>query len=520
MHRVQELIRLHRLGTCTRAIARQLGMGRDTVRTYLRRLRAAGLLDGDAAALPELELLGDALRRLAPSRVPPQQASSLESWLPRIRELFLRRAGPQAIFDRLRLEVPDFPGSLSAIKRACVRLRREAGPKAEDVAIPVETLPGEIAQVDFGYAGLVFDPEQGVQRRAWLFVMVLGYSRHQFVDVAFDQKVATWIDLHIRAFQAFGGVPEVIVPDNLKSAVIRCAFSADTAPALNRSYRELARYYDFRIDPTPPRAPRKKGKVESGVKYVKGNFLPTCGARDVLGMRQELVRWVAEIAGNRIHGTTKLRPLEVFEAEERAALKPLPARPYDRVIWKRARLHSDAHAQIDGGFYSAPWRHLHQDLWARCTTSTVALYRDDVLLHSHRRVGRGERSTIETHLPEHRANLRHRSRTYWEAKAAEIGDHTLALVRDIFDSDDVLSHLRSVQAIVNHLTPFPSARAEAACRRARYFGNLTYGAIKGILRSGLDLEPLPGEEKRDWMKSGRHARSGAELAGSHQGGLA
>lgn len=123
------------------------------------------------------------------------------------------------------------------------------------MSIPVETLPGKFAQVDFGYVGKTYDPERGVRRKAW--AMTLGFSRRPFAWLTFDQKVETWLICHILAFEYFGGVPETIVPDNLKSAVIRCAFGVDDNDdaALNRIYHELARYYDFTVDPTPPRAP-------------------------------------------------------------------------------------------------------------------------------------------------------------------------------------------------------------------------------------------------------------------------
>lgn len=300
--------------------------------------------------------------------------------------------------------------------------------------------------------------------------------------------------------------------------MIRAAFGVDDDAVLNRSYRELARYYGFRIDPTPPRAPQKKGKVESGVKYLNGNFTVTCEATDVTVVRRELQRWIVEIAGKRIHGTTGRRPIEVFEAEERRALRALPERAYERMIWKSVKLHTDAHVQIEGAFYSAPWRLLHQDLWALCSKTSITLYHGDELLYQHRRVGRGQRSTVEAHLPEHRVALRHRSRSYWEERAAEIGSETIAFVKDIFDSDDVLLKLRAVQAIVQHLQPFPPARAEAACRRARHFGSYTYAALKKILCDGLDLEPLEGTPPQAWMTEGRYARSGAEIARPHQQG--
>jgi len=304
--------------------------------------------------------------------------------------------------DWLRLHEPEYDGHLSAIKRLCRRLDKEEGPKPTDVAIPVETAPGEVAQVDFVYAGKRYDPERGVLRKTWLFVMTLGFSRHMYCELVFDQKIETWVRLHVQAFEYLGGVPRVIVPDNLKAAVIRAAFGIDAEPVLNRTYRELARHFDFRIDPTPPRSPEKKGKVENGGKYVKRNFLKTLDSVDIHVDRKELRRWLEEIAARRKHGTTSRLPIELFEEEERAALKALPRTRYEIVIWKKATLHRDSHVQIDGAFYSAPWRFLHRELWVRCTPHSVAIHHEDEHLWTHGRVPRGKRSTVETHLPEHR----------------------------------------------------------------------------------------------------------------------
>lgn len=505
MHRLQDLIRLHRQGEGSRVIARQLRMGRDTIRHYLRALRAAELLEGKPDELPELEVLRGALAAQMPPRPPAKQVSTLEGWREVIETMHRRGAGPRAIFDRLRLEQPDFPGSLSALKRLCARLGRERGVKPEDVAIPVETEPGAIAQVDFTFVGKLYDPDQGVLRKGWLFLMTLGHSRHMYCQLVFDQKVATWVRLHVEAFEHFGGVPRVIVPDNLKAAVIRAAFAADDDPAIQRTYRELARHYGFQVDPAPPRSPEKKGKVESNAKYVKGNFLAPRALEDIVQARAELQRWVREIAGQRIHGTTGRRPAEVFEAEERAALLPLPASRYEIVLWKRAQLHRDCHVQIDGGFYSAPWRLIGTDLWARCTRASVALYHGDEHLWTHGRVGRGRRSTVEGHLPEGRRDLRHRSAAHWLERAKAIGPETLLLVEEVFASDDVLSKLRAVQAIVTHLGKHPADRAEAAARRARHYDCRSYVALKNILRTGLDLEPLEQVSRR-WSKGSRFAR--------------
>ena len=341
--------------------------------------------------------------------------------------------------------------------------------------------------------------------------MTLGFSRHMYVDLVFDQKIETWCALHIRAFEYFGGVPRVIVPDNLKSAVIRATFGVDDDAVLNRTYRELARHYGFQIDPTPPRAPEKKGKVERSGGYVKRSFLQTWESVDIAEDRRQLLRWNEEIAAVRRHGTTQRQPIELFCELEREALLPLARTRWERVLWKKARLHTDSHVQIDYAFYSAPWRFLNQDLWVRCTKHSIAIFHEDEHLWTHARVGRGKRSTVEEHLPEHRRDVRHRSRKHWIGRATSIGPEVVKLAEAVFDSDDVLYQLRKVQAIVRYLEGFPRERAQAAAKRALHFGCLEYRGIKSILTKGLDLEPLPGDqEERAWSRGSRFARNPTE----------
>ncbi len=120
---------------------------------------------------------------------------------------------------------------------------------------------------------------------------------------------------------------------------------------------------------------------------------------DVHQDQQALRRWLAEVADRRSHGTTARPPIELFEEQERAALLALPKSRFEIVIWKHARLHTDSHVQIDGAFYSAPWRFLHQELWVRCTRTSVAVFHEDVHVWTHARVPRGGRSTVNEHLP-------------------------------------------------------------------------------------------------------------------------
>lgn len=220
MHRLQELLRLHRMGTGRREVARLLAMSPNTERVYRHALEKAGLLAGDPTAVPDLEILQSVVREYHPPRVAPQQLSTVDAWLTSIRTMWQRGNHPQAIYDRLRLDDPDFTGSLSAVKRVCLRLKRERGVTAEDVVIPVDTDAGDVAQVDFGYVGKLYDPDDGRMRKAWVFVMTLGYSRHLFARVVFDQRTETWLRLHIEAFHWFGGVPHVIVPDYVPGHVI------------------------------------------------------------------------------------------------------------------------------------------------------------------------------------------------------------------------------------------------------------------------------------------------------------
>lgn len=334
MYRLVELVRLHRMGKGVREVARLLAMGPNTERRYRQALEQAGLLRGSPAELPTLEELKAGVLAHCPPKAARQQQSSVADWLKDIDGLVRKGLKPKAIYDRLRLERPDFDGQIGAIKRMYKRLRRAHGVQSGDVAIVVETEPGAVAQVDFGYAGRLLDGE-GRLRKAWVFVMVLEHSRHMFAKVVFDQRSETWLQLHVDAFRALGGVPKTVVPDNLKAAVIRTAFGADAEVGLNRSYRELAQHYGFIVEPTPPRSPEKKGKVEAGVKYVKRNALAGREGERADEVNKMLVRWVTEIAGARQHGTTGRKPLEVFNAEEKPALMALPKAAFEMVTWKR-----------------------------------------------------------------------------------------------------------------------------------------------------------------------------------------
>jgi len=170
-----------------------------------------------------------------------------------------------AIWLRLQ-ENYGYKGGYSSVRRFVHRLK----PEEPEAFVRVHSEPGEDMQVDFGSVGQLYDPATKRIRTAYVFVATLGYSRHQYAELVFDQKVTTWIALHKRTFEYFGGVPQRVIPDNLKAAVLK-ALVHD--PILGEGYRRMALYYGFLISPTIPHTPRHKGKVESGVHYVQRNFM-------------------------------------------------------------------------------------------------------------------------------------------------------------------------------------------------------------------------------------------------------
>jgi transposase len=252
-----------------------------------------------------------------------------------VAELLRQGVEIAAIYCRLQ-EEKQYTGSYSAVYRFARKLK----PVRPEVTVRVETKPGEEVQVDFGYAGMMIDPETGQLRKTWVFVLTLSWSRHQYVEFVFDQKVETWLRLHRNAFAFLGGVPERVVIDNLKAGIAKSCWHE---PQAQHAYRECAEHYNFLISPCRPRTPQHKGKVEKGgVHYVKRNFLGGRQATTITQANRDVLRWVQTTAGQRIHGTTKERPLDRFETEK-AVLRPLPPTPYDLTVWKQVKLHRDCH---------------------------------------------------------------------------------------------------------------------------------------------------------------------------------
>jgi len=296
--------------------------------------------------------------------------------------------------------------------------------------------------------------------------MLLGYSRHMFAKIVFDQTTQTWLQCHLDAFAFFGGVPRVVVPDNLKAAVIRRAFGREHNTELNRSYRHLARQLGFVVDPTPPRSPQKKGKVERSVSYVKSNFFATVSTTSAVEAQHQLRKWVLDIAGRRIHGTTGQVPLDQFEQVEKATLGSFRPGSFELLTWHKATVHKDFHVQFQGRFYSVPWSLVGQRVWLCVGRHTVAIYHEDLVVALHDRHGQELFSTLESHVPEIRERHRHRDPAWWQRRAAELDESIGQYIKAVFEAAQPLSVVDRVAGMMSLLEAAPLEQAQEACERA------------------------------------------------------
>jgi transposase len=505
MNHLRELIYRLRAGESQRRIARDLGTSRTTVSKYQAWAEARGYLDA-SRPLPDDATLAAAWGE---SPKPPSTESSVEPYREVVQAWVDQGVEMVAIWQHLQDDYR-YPGSYSSVRRFVNQLH----PCEPDAFVRVHTAPGEEAQVDFGGVGHLYDPSSGRLRRAYVFVATLCYSRHQYAEFVFDQKVPTWIGLHRRAFESWGGVPQRIVLDNLKAAVVKVLVHD---PILGEAYRRMAQHYGFLISPTRPYTARHKGKVENGVHYVQRNFMAGRQFLDIQTANQHLRTWVAERAGTREHGTTHQPPLYLFDEYEQAALLPLPAQPFTLREVKPVTVHPDCHVSIDKSYYSVSYVYVGHTLDAYVGEQVVEIYHGLDLVATHERSQQpGEWHTRLEHYPEHKAAYLERTPTYCRQVAARLGSATHQVVETLL-GDRPLYRLRSVQAILRLEETVGSERLEAACARALYFGDPSYRRVKAILNAALDREPLP--ELAPPMLVQRHvfARSGGEFFASGEG---
>lgn len=483
---VHTLLRRLRAGESNHAIARTMQISRNTVRKYRNWFTAENLLTGP---LPDLAELHQRLQATFGDGQPPQNRSSLEAYRAEIQTMLDRGLSPRLIFQQLS-ERPAFTASESAVYRLCHTLKAAQPP---EVFVRLETPPGEVAQVDFGDIGKLFDPVSQTLRRAYAFVMILAWSRHMFVEFVFDQTITTWLLCHQHAFEFFDGVPQRIVLDNLKAAVLK-AYTQDHDPEVTRAYAECAEHYGFLIDPCLPRRPEHKGKVErGGVGYVQQSFVPLLEPQTALPeANRRIQQWVLGRAGLRTHGTTHEVPLTRFAQTEQAALLPLPHTAYDPAVWKQVKLHRDGHVVFQRAFYSAPCRFVGQWLWLRAGLREIRLFSKEFeLLTTHSRATHaGQRVTHLDHLPPEKVRGLVATRETCHVQAEAIGPATSQVVTELLDSRPV-DKFRTALRVLQLAETYTPLRLEAACVRGLAFGDVQFVTLKRILADRLDELVLP-----------------------------
>lgn len=238
--------------------------------------------------------------------------------------------------------------------------------------------------------------------------------------------------------------------------------------------------------PAPPRDPKKKGRVEAGVKYIKHAFLPIREFRDIADANRQLADWVMGEAGNRIHGSTRRRPLDLFAETEQALMTPLPDVPVQLAVWAKVKVHGNAHVTFEKNFYSVPFRLIRQALWLKATDTTVQVFLDHALVAVHCRLrGEARYSTLDEHMPPEALAYKLQDPQWCRKNAEVIGPSCLEVVNRLF-SHRVLDNLRAAQGIVRLGSRYGKVRLEAACTRALSFDSPKYRTVKTILERGQD----------------------------------
>jgi transposase len=480
MRKVREVLRLkHALGASEREIAVSVGVSRSTIGEYLRRAAVIGITWPVPAGMDDTEL---ERRLFTPASFEEHPERPLPDWNHTHKELKRRGVTLLLLWEEYRAEHADGYG----YSRFCDLYgdwRKTISPTMRQTHGAAEKL-----FVDFaGDMAAVFDAATGEERRAQIFVAVLGASNYTFAQARWTQGLPDWIGAHVDAMSAIGGVPKAIVCDNLKAGVTAaCRYE----PGINRTYQEFAEHYDTAILPTRPRKPRDKAKVEGAVLIIERYVLARLRNRRFFSL-VELNAAIREIVADlnaKIMRKLGVSRNELLAQIDRPALKPLPTAPYQYAEWKRCRVAPDYHVEIADHYYSVPSRLIREEVEARITDTTVEiLYKGTRVVSHARSFVRHRHTTTPEHMPSS-----HRRYAAWTPsrmmrEAGKIGPATIALVEAIMKAKPHPEQgFRACLGILRLARSYGSARLEAACRRGNDIGSTSYGSIKSILQHGLD----------------------------------
>ena len=485
MRKIREVLRLSLGGKLSpRSVAQSCGIGRTTVREYLERTRRAGLSWPLPEGLSDSEL--EALL-FSPVVSPTDAARPLADWKLIHAERQRRAVTLFLLWEEYKAVHPDG----YEYSRFCDLYREWAG------TLPVwmrqEHKAGEKLFVD--YAGMtmpVMDRETGEVRQAQIFVATLGASHYTYAEATWTQTLPEFIASNVRALEFIGGVPSLVVPDNLSSAVSHaCRYDPDANPA----YAEWAAFYGTAIMPARVRRPRDKSPVESGVKGVEQRILAKLRNRTFFSLTElNQAISILLVQYNR-------RPFQQLEGSRRSqfdqldkpALKPLPAARYEYAEWEKARVNLDYHVCADDHYYSVPYRLVKEEVHVRLTVMSIEVFHNGLRVASHMRSHKKHHHTTKNeHMPEG-----HRAYAEWTPDrvvrwVGRAGEATAEVAQRIIASRPHPEQgFRACMGVKRLGETYGIDRLEAACQRALAIQSPSYKSVKSILENGLDRKPLP-----------------------------
>lgn len=507
---ISEVIRQWQAGGSIRGIARMTGLARSTVQKYVHCARRCGL---EQSGLPptEEQLIALVRRGVAGPRQPEKHIEeTLAPWADRIQQwlqherLLLTRV--QALLAQQGCVIP-----YTSLRRFV--FRRGWSARSRTTVRMADTRPGQVAEMDFGRMGLVWDPESDRRRVAWALTIVLVYSRHSFVWPLFQQQLGDLIEGLEAAWAFFKGIPHYLVMDNFPAAV---AGPDSLNPRLTRGFLEYAQYRGFITDPARVRHPQDKPHVENGVRYVRERLFKGGDFSGLADLRMQARRWCLEVAGQRVHGTTCRLPLVVFQEEEQASLLTYDGEPYDVPGWVNATVHLDYHVSFRYALYSAPYSSCPPgtEVEVRGDSKLVRIYHRGMLAKVHPRQPRGGRSTDYNDYPPERTTYTMRAPDRIRRQAVQLGQSIGAFADSLFSGPLPWAKLRQGLKLLRLAERYTPERLDAACSRALAVDLIDVRRVERILVEALEQEAMPVPAGPDTAPAppGRFARPGSVFA--------
>jgi transposase len=490
MRKVKEVLRLKfDAELSNRQIAQSCSMGHSTVGEYIRRFRQASL----SWPLPE-DIDDNHLEQLLFPK--PQLGSSHIRPVPDCayvhRELRRKGVTLMLLWQEYKQQHPQG----YQYSQFCDLYRRWT--KSIDTVMRQHHVAGEKMFVD--YAGMtvaIYDLQTAKMREAQIFVAVLGASNYCYAEATWTQSLADWIGAHTRAFAFFGGVPQVLVPDNLKAGVKKASFYE---PDINPTYLDLANHYDTVVIPTRVGRPKDKAKVETGVQIVERWILARLRDRKFFSLHQlnQAIAKLLEDLNNRPFQKLPGSRSSAFESMDRPALNPLPSQAYQFAEWKIATVNVDYHIEVQRHYYSVPHTLIKKKIDVRITNNTIECFYKNKRVASHiRSHHKGRHSTVKEHMPKSHQKWAQWTPDRFIRWAGKIGPHTQKLIENVLNARaHPQQGFRSCLGILRLAKSYGDDRLEAACRRAVAIGGTSYRSVESILKHNLDQKPLSDQSAK------------------------